>query len=518
MLPSLPLDAWNHVAQYLTPNDLKSLSETSKTLFKVVTSEHQFRLRVDVHDSEVRCQRWSLMYRRFRALRWAPDVMTRVGRADSTNGYTTIVCSVNDTIVFFDGTRKRLVGFPAAWVYPVDDSRDAHCVVTGHDTICIVQVNSEEVVTLIKCISIRDGSEKSLVRLSRSVLANAEFSRGRTRRTVIALSAGRNGGHLAFLRNGTVTIARLSDGLVVREWTISRDTGTENGPDGDFGWLVRGEDCGWCGGEADGGERVVGILRLKTKDDKGRHVHEVLDIIQGNVIRVFSTETQERLIDTVISRDQRWMGRRVVKEHRQAVIWGSGFRDGRPPYDERNNVGMAGGSFGISSCEFALGRGGREMRFTPIGLRDVAGVESDGWIRRVWYNVTTQVDTLKGIRRVRGRPFDWAVVSGDGRVLLASCRSVGVVSIFDLEQGNCVRSLHCGVSIDEICLVGQHWLVTIDTSGFVRSWHFGKWCQRNPGAHASQRSCSHDGDGQYSEYNKCQNLFRLWDSVFPPSF
>lgn len=516
MLPPLPPDAWNHIAQYLAPDDLKSLSETSKTVYRSVTSEHQFRARVDVYNDEVRRQRWSLMYRRFRALRYEPAVITKIGRADSTDGYITIICSVDDSLVLYDGARKRLVSFPDAWVCPIGDRPDAHCIASGIDTICIVHMNSEEVVTLIRCISIRNGNEKSSVRLSKPVLANVEFSRGRTRRTVIALSAGRNGDHLVFLRNRTVTVVRLSDGHVVRSWTITKEVGGVNGPDGDFGWLVRGEDCGWGSGEADGGERVVGILQLKGKDARGRCVYQAVDIIEGSILREFSTEEGERLIDTVMSRDQRWLGQRIVKDHCQAVILGSGYNGGQLSYYERNTVGLAGGSFGISSCEFAIGRGGREMRFMPIGLREIGGVESDGWIRRVWYNVTTQIDILKGVRRVRGRPFDWAAISGDGRVLLASSRSVGVVSIFDLEQGKCLRSLHCGESIDELCLVGQHWLVVIDTSGIVRTWHFGKWCRREPSVNGCQPSRSLEVEGQYPEFNRCHDLFHLWDSVFPP--
>lgn len=456
------------------------------------------------------------MYRRFRAMRSAPDVMMKVGRADGVDGFITIVCSVNDSLVLYDGARKRLVGFPRGWVFPINVGRDAHCVVTGIDTISIVHVQSEEMVTQIKCISIDNGSEKSLVHLSTPVSANVEFSRGRTRRTVIALSAGRNGDHLVFVRNGTVTVVRLSDGSVVRRWVLRGDDRSCNTPHDDFGWLVRGEDCGWCGGEADGAERIVGILQLKGTDEQGQKQFEVVDIVSGNVLWEFSVDKRERLVDVVISRDEKWIGRRLVKESRRAVIWGSGSGNNQTLCDTRNDVGWAGGSFGVASCEFALGRGGREMRYTPIGLREVAGVEGDGWIRRVWCDVMgTRIGTLKGIRRVRGRAFDWAMISGDGKMLLASCRSVGVVSIFDLERGDCVRSLHCGESIDELCLIGHHWLVAIDASGCVRMWHFGRWCDRKEEVVSTR--CFSDRDQACCDFSKCHYLFRHWDSLFPPS-
>lgn len=519
MLPDLSCDAWGHIAQFLTPKDLHCLSLTCRTIYEVVTSEYQFRLRVGIDKGEVRRQRWSLMYRRFSALRNAPDAIARIGRVDSADGYITIVGSAGDTIIFYDGARKLLAGFPAGWMLPVAECLDSHCVLVGMHDLAIMHC-SGETLTHLECVNIQDGSQKSFVEVSKPVNVSLQFSKGRVRRAVFALSAGKNGDHLVFVREKTATVVRLADGCVVQVWDLR--SGLRNGSDDDEGFaqLVRGEDGGWCAGEGDGGERVVGVVQRRETFSDGRKKYEVLGIEDGSSIWSFCTLEQEQLVDVVVSRDQRWIARRIVKEGRRGIVWGSGFEDDGTRCEIRNDIGWSSGTFGIASCEFALGRGGREMRVAPIGLREIAGVEGDGRVSRVWCGGEgVRVETLKGVRRVLGRAFDWATVSGDGRTLIASCRSVGVVSIFGLEDGRCMQSLSCGESIDELCLVGHHWLVTIASRGLVRAWHFGRWCRREGTASSEKCSASQDTDedNEFGEFGTCCNLFHKWDALFPCS-
>lgn len=519
MLPSLSRDVWSQIATHLPPTDLKSLSETSVTIYQAVTTDQQFRLRVSVSDQEKRSYPWRKMYRRFSALQHAPvpgAFLTRVGRprpppkndfpAVSDNlvadSFIHIVGTVGDSLLLYDGMLGRLVGFPYGWSRYISRQMSERCIMVGNGCVAVLH-GTEDTIDAIECIQVKDGKCVQCVTVESDILtASSEFSRGRMRRPVVAVSAGQLGDHIALVRDGVITVVRLRDAYVVRVWEMGDEWRG-------FSSLVRGEDSGWCGGEGDGGERVVALLRRRIVYGQRTNEYDIIDVVDGSLWSSFHVDVREQIVDVVVSEDRQWTGRRIVLDGRRSIMWGSGPPEDGAAREVREDVGWTSATFGLASCEFSIGRGGREMRVNPMGTGEVAGVEGDGRVSRVFYGETDVcVHSLNGVRRISGCPFDWATVSGDGRTLLACCKSIGVVSVFDLDGGRSWRSLRCKESIREICLVGQHWLVVVGTSGAIHQAHFGRWCNTAPGR--TEAGSTDKGE----THSVCDELFAKWGEVF----
>lgn len=462
-LSSLPADVCSAIAFHLPTKDLSALSKVSTFFYFVATHEAQFRRYVPRSGHG---RSWSTLYRRFTALLRPPVrtcPMTSVGDARGLG-------SVCDGIVFYDPVQGRLVGLPSKWTYPVGRDMADRVFLLGARTVAVVYGDGISSQVQLDRLDALSGTLLSSGVLIHDVIPDSTFTYQRTRRQVVALSGGPQGDHLIFVRNGTVHVVRAEDGTVVRKWILGEGWW--------FGALVRAEDT-LCDGDGDGGERIIGICR-RAQYDTGGARYEVHDIIEGGlIIPRFELAENERLVDVVLSRDGTWVARRLIRDGRCAVAWAS--RKLESGWDERrHNLGWAGGTFAQASTEFCIGVELNDVRFMPIGLPVVGESDGDGRVMRVVYHwkgtqMESHVETLP--RRVNGGAFDWARLSGDGKVLLACCKLVGAISVFELKNGHCVHTMRCGEELRELWFVGDHWVVGIGLEGQVHEWHFGRFCE-----------------------------------------
>lgn len=93
-----------------------------------------------------------------------------------------------------------------------------------------------------------------------------------------------------------------------------------------------------------------------------------------------------------------------------------------------------------------------------------------------------QTGTLEGLHtvraaRVHGAPFDWGAVSLGGDVVILCARRIGVISLFDINTGSCIRSVRFFRGrVDDVVLIGGAWIVAWRNTGncVFEAWRFGK--------------------------------------------
>lgn len=540
-LPNLTPDIWSNVARHLTPTDLHALGQTCHTLYRVVTSEYQFHQRVQSFNNERRIAPWSLQFRRFCGIHCVPEQLWYVGLLDYTNKGTTqntvIIGCVSDSIVLYDEQQGRIVGFPQGWTRYIGPHMAERCIMVGGGAIAIIH-GSDSRVTSLERLNACNGERLNVAPVQDGLVSTcAQFTKGRLRRPQVAMSGGVHGDHCVFARSGLVSVLSLADGSLTQQWDLSREESV-------FGCFVRGEDGGWYSGEGDRGMRVIGYMKRRCRI-RGNHrtwAYYVTDLVDDSVRIQFISRMDEDVIDVVASFDYQWIGRRVVRE-RRAIIWLSKRDNNESDIDESNDdepdddewdanykknnqwahwyhdVGKRGGMFANASCEFVMGRGGREARVLPFCVNRIGNAQCDGRMVRIWNGCDddVRVDSVKGVKRVMGCAFDWATITGDGRMLIASCRRLGLVSFFELESGRCIRSFQWTESLREICLVGDHWLVAITSSGCLCEAHFGCWCRQSEDAQdgvTTQCQAAPVTDQRLGRFGICKPLFGRFTEVW----
>lgn len=516
---ALSPDIWSNVMLLLPVKDLMSLSQTCHTLYLTATTEYQFRHRVSRFSNDKRHVPWSIQFRRYCAIRQAPEKLPLIGMLHNPDNHLdpwpVFIGTVASSLILYNASRGLLVGFPGEWTRNVGLNMSERCIMVGKGAIAIIH-GTAATVTKLELLNACDGETISITDVAPStVSACTKFNKTRLRRPQVAMSAGTRGDHCMFVCNRDITVLSLADGTVTRRWNLDGE--------GDiFPYLVRADDGGWYSGESDRGMRVVALVRKSTflKRDKSKQTYTIVDLIDASPWSHFCISIHDKLVDVVASIDKRCTARRVALPTRRTVVCIS-KKSGSDWVDSYENAGRSRGTFSTASCEFSMAHRGREVTIFPIGLSTVGDERVDGRIFRIWNGLDgLHVDNLKGVQRVGAGAFNWAECSGDGRVLFACSRQLGMVSIFEMNSGRCLRTLRWNNSFREICLVGNHWLVAITITGKLCVWHFGEYCHHGASNYDGSGGHSANPDTQgflndnakdrpFAQFGVCHSLFRI---------
>ena len=484
---SLSKDVWQRIIRSLSEVELDNISKTSRLHYQIATDEHLFRTKFfnwsygeppkDMPPGEVS---WGKIYRRNVALRFRPSF-----HPFRTTHAWRICGSYQDSFALSCENTSTIMGFPNGWTISTKDDLGfesssivkaliCHCLLLPDGNLGIVYTKSNEngsSSVYLTTISMELGNIVSDVeiRISSDCLSTTlDFLRTSAAPPRVAILGGDNGEYLVFFENPTdynsgphVHVVLRSDGSLIHTWHLNQHDG--------FNALVRGESM-------TDDVLVVGVVRPLSELE-----YTIFPIEGGNEIFVLSKAERETLIDVVRNRDGNTFATRYSIGSADVVL--SVVSEGK---EWREVVGKARGTWIIPSCSFQLLANGSQVLFRPEALEeedDGHPLHADGRIFH-WRmdNETGQAytTTVKNTARLNGLTFSWARTIGDGRILLAAAKEIGCISLFDLtftDGIKVLRTLDCGEELNDICVVGNHYVVATNRKGGIYIWHFDKFCE-----------------------------------------
>ncbi|CAN8074996.1 unnamed protein product [Agarophyton chilense] len=459
---SLPVDAWRQVASHLSTSDLSNLALVSKSCRVAALSPDLFAKHIYCQPQSdlLSTTGYQAIYRNSKSLRHAPTTSTIHSRQYKRVNLG-ILGSISRYLILYNEREGIVSCLPAGWRRRVSellleesDHTDASygqiplfprqefvaarflempdCKIgffcTG-GTGCRGQL-----VTI--CGRTGQTTEQVFVPLNEAH-TGINFSIG-TEKQKLTLLGGVGSQYLVYYTKKSFNVIQRNTGRIVKKWPRMPEA-----------MLIRGETT--CNAPL-----ITGVVTCETVGDrKHYHIHP----LEGGAAEYsFSIDTEDQLIDVTRSRDGKTITKRIVSDgvvklwtvvHRNAIFhWLQGLRVSN------------------KSGEVEMRSNGSQVFMRPGG--------GDGRIIRFTYSSVVRVDKIA--RRVQGMSFDWARASWDGRIVLAVSRKGGFISIFDCDEGRCLKSISIGDEIGDLVLVDGHLLVCFTAKNIIEC-HFKRFCK-----------------------------------------
>lgn len=489
---SLPADVWRHIASYLPKTDLVNLALVSHTCRAAALSPNLFAKHLSIQPPAdlLSTTTYHTMYRNSHSLRSLP-VISKVLTPDVRTTKLTILGSVSRYLVLYDENTGTVCAYPNEW------RRDVSELISKHDNEAnesggTSEVNSckdaqkpftrqfvtERFLELPNCEIgfLSDGASGT-----RKRFVTVDAKTGETIRVMLLpITHGDEMGKFAFgmdkprkillggvesqymvcFMDQTLFVVRRDRGTLVKKWANVEES-----------MLVRGETCF-------NAPLITGVVRCEGRpDQKHYHIHT----LEGSSSDYhFCIDQHDTLIDVAQSRDGNTISKRVssasmvklwtVVHHEIIFHWYQTL-----PLSNRNGA-------------LEMRSNGSQILIRPEG--------GDGRIVRINYGLPVRVEQLA--RRVQSAAFDWARASWDGRIVLAVSRSSGFLSIFDCDEGRCLKSQSIGDQIDDLVLVDGHILVAL-TPGHIVECHFKRFCGCDGPFGGRQQAAEHESTASRAE-------------------
>lgn len=487
LLPTLPSDVWPHIIRYLSSSDLTSLSRTSISLHRLITSEYIFRsVYLTRNQTPPSKTAWSNLYRRSRAVLRAPTFISNTPFQGSPLA-SHIVAIIGDHLFLTD--ENKLFAFPAGWDVQVDQfcaDRIHLCAVPMPDALGIVhdlsgQPQSAHGQRFAKFVTLHLETGQVMSTVSIPVGLHGIYALEKTpfamhpARTVFA--GGFDAKFLVYFVDlgRELRVVHRTTGACVR--TVSM-TGSllQHG----FRALVRGG--GSCGSNQFVVTDVVEDLGVGF-DDKRRF--SILGLEGG--IHYIDVDQDSELLDVVRSEHDVLAWR--VKRESEVMLWRMQVNspDRKWPIPVMK---AAGSSLLHATTEFCIREDGDVLFLLPRGTMNGGEMRVDGRVMRVEFKngQLVCVECLRGALNTGLTRWNWAAICLGGRLVLAGVLSRGFFAGFDMVEGKRAWSVRCFEEVSDAAVVGEHYLVAVGINGRVYAWHFGAFC-RPKGGEFSVGSC-----------------------------
>eukprot|EP00178_Gracilaria_changii_P025590 TRINITY_DN78812_c0_g1_i1.p1 TRINITY_DN78812_c0_g1~~TRINITY_DN78812_c0_g1_i1.p1 ORF type:complete len:500 (-),score=31.09 TRINITY_DN78812_c0_g1_i1:607-2106(-) len=463
----LPVDAWRQVASHLPASDLSNLALVSKTCRLAALSP-------DLFAKHIRCQppsdllsttSYQAIYRASKSLQHAPNTSTLHSHQLGNVG---ILGSVSKYLILYNEKEGLVSCTPTGWRRSISqllteksqsNLRSAEQAEASSDRTISFPTHEFVAERFLELPSCRVG-----------FICSAEEKRGRTLRTICAktgdnveevvLSFDEERADLKFsIANEKRKVALL--GGVHSQYVVyytldllnvvSRSTGSllHTWPRVEENMLVRGET-------SFNTPLITGFISCDiVEDEKVYHVHP----LEGGLSEYnFSIDIKDQLIDVTRSRDGKTITKRISSDG-VVKLWTVVRRDSIFHWLQA----LSGSNeYGVVEMR----SNGSQVFVRPDG--------GDGRIIRLNYDALVRVDRIA--RRIQGMSYDWARASWDGRIVLAVSRRGGFISMFDCDEGICLKSVSLGDELKDLILVDGHLLVCLTAKAIIEC-HFERFCQ-----------------------------------------
>lgn len=480
LLPTLPSDVWPHIVRFLTPSDLTSLSLTSISLHRLITSQYLFRYvyltRKQTPPSKTA---WSNLYRRSRAILRTPTLLSNTPFENNTLALH-IVAVIGDHLFLTDGI--KLFAFPAGWTVQVDQlcADKIHlCAVPMPDSLGIVydlggERQSAQGQRFAKFVTLQleTGEIKSTISIPVGLhgiyaLERAPFAMHPAR---AVFAGGFDAKFLVYFIDfgRELRIVDRSSGACVRTVYMTGSLLHHS-----FRALVRGG--GSCGSNQFVVTDVVEDMGIGL-DDKRR---VSITSLEGD-IHYIDVERNSELLDIVRGECNVLAWR--VKRDGEVTMWRmqNGARNSKWPV---SIIATAGSSLLHTTTEFCIREDGDVLFLLPRGTMSGSDIHVDGRVIRLEFKngQLVCVERLIGALNTVVNRWNWATICVGGRLILAGVLSRGFFAGFDMVEGRRTWSVKCSEEVSDAAVIGEHYLVAIGKNGRVYAWHFGAFCKQKGG-------------------------------------
>ncbi|PXF41534.1 hypothetical protein BWQ96_08737 [Gracilariopsis chorda] len=466
---SLPPDVWRHVASFLPKSDLVNLALVSQTCRAAALSPDLFAKHLSIQPPAdlLSTTSYPTIYRNSHSLRLTP-LISKVFSPDVRKAKLAILGSVSKLLIMYDENTGMVSTYPNEWRRDISELISKTAAENNENEEMSDssspkdeskpfqrQFVSERFLELPNCeigflSDAKNGIRKTFVTVNAETgqtvrtmflptnvgdeLGRLAFGMDKPRRILLG---GNESQYMVYFVGRMLFVIRRDEGTLVKKW-----------PNAEESMLVRGET-------SFNAPLITGVVRCDGFEDRKQyHIHTLEG---GSSDYHFCIDQHDTLIDVAQSRDGNTISKRVSSA-KKVKLWTVVHHDIIFHWYQKLPLSNRTGALEMRS-------NGSQILIRPEG--------GGGRIVRINYGLPVRVEQLA--RRVQSSAFDWARASWDGRIVLAVSRSSGFLSIFDCDEGRCLKSVSIGDQIDDLVLVDGHILVAL-TPGHIVECHFKRFC------------------------------------------